>query len=124
MDATVARASRQGTTDRLSCTGTLRRTGRSASAAAAEPQAGSSTTLPVPAAPVGKAPIGTITNRATTCASVPLAGSTRFGTVDVSFEYRHTRDTDSDGAADAAPEWVPTAISAYFYSDEEAAACG
>lgn len=87
-------------------------------------EAGSSkVSLPMPAVPTEKAPIGTVTTRSMTCVAVKYGDSTRYGTVDVGFENRASRDTDGDGVADAAPKWTFTSISSYFYSDEEAAAC-
>jgi hypothetical protein len=79
--------------------------------------------LPMPEAPTGKAPIGTMVNRMLTCVKVQAGGEQRFGSVDSMWEYRFMRDTDADGMADAAPAWSLSSVSVYFYPAEDAAAC-
>lgn len=79
--------------------------------------------LPLADAPSGKAPIGTVINRMNTCTAVLANSEKRFASIDTAWEYRFTRDSDEDGAADAGPAWAVSNISVYFYNQEEAAAC-
>jgi len=92
-------------------------------AVAADTPAAGSQSLPHPAAPTGKAPLGTYLNRSETCQAVQVGGETRYATVDGSWEYRNTRDSDGDGEPDAAPKWALAATSIQYYAPADAAQC-